>query len=125
MLKAIRAANTEAKDWRQQINKFLLYYRNTPHAMTGETPAKLLMGRDLKIKLPQLQHSKENQNWETARQKDQLEKDKLKLRTDNKTRAKPTRIVTGDKVLLRQHKQDNLTTKYDPIPWEVYIFKCF
>ena len=42
--------------------------------MTGETPAKLLMGRDLKGKLPQLQHNKENQDWEAAWEKDQREK---------------------------------------------------
>ncbi|KAG0698429.1 hypothetical protein GWK47_002979 [Chionoecetes opilio] len=101
------------------LDKFLLHYRSTPHTMTGETPAKLLMGRDLKVKLPQLQHSEENQNWEAARQKVQFEKYKLKLGTDHKNRAKPTQIMTGDKVLLKQHKHDKLTTRYDPKPWEV------
>ncbi|KAG0724865.1 hypothetical protein GWK47_039731 [Chionoecetes opilio] len=119
MLKAIRALNTEAKDWRRHLDKFLLHYRSTPHTMAGETPAKLLMGRDLKVKLPQLQHSEENQNWEAARQKDQMEKYKLKLRTDTKNRAKPTQIMPGDKVFLKQHKHDKLTTRYDPKPWEV------
>ncbi|KAG0717419.1 hypothetical protein GWK47_054505 [Chionoecetes opilio] len=48
-----------------------------------------------------------------------MEKYKLKFRTDHKNRAKPTQIMTGDNVLLKQHKHDKLTTRYDPKPWEV------
>ena len=33
---------------------FLLAYRMTPHSTTGCTPAKLLFGRELKTKLPEL-----------------------------------------------------------------------
>ena len=32
----------------QQITRFLLSYRSTPHATTGSSPAKLFLGRDLR-----------------------------------------------------------------------------
>ncbi|XP_042236985.1 uncharacterized protein K02A2.6-like [Homarus americanus] len=86
MLKALRAMHTEGKDWRRQLGKFLMHYRNTPHSMTGETPAKLLMGRNIKVKLPQVSHDLEDTQvtcWAVARKRDKREKEKLKLRTDN------------------------------------------
>lgn len=42
------------------INRFLFYYRNTPHCSTGETPAKLLMGRSLRTKFDLLLPSVSN-----------------------------------------------------------------
>ena len=42
---ALRAAMTEKKPLSQNLANFLLAYRTTPHTMTGETPAMLLMGR--------------------------------------------------------------------------------
>lgn len=35
----------------KEINSFLMTYRITPHATTGETPAKLLIGRNLRTRL--------------------------------------------------------------------------
>ncbi len=76
--------------------------------MTGETPARLLMGRNLKVKLPQLEQSMANETWDMARQRDQREKQQLKIRTDNKKNAKPIDVGVGDKVLLKQNKLDKL-----------------
>ena len=42
LLKAMRAAQAEKKDWRSELNKYLLAYRSTPHTMTGTSPAELL-----------------------------------------------------------------------------------
>ena len=42
---ALRTATTEQKPLSQKLANFLLAYRTTPHAMTGEAPTMLLMGR--------------------------------------------------------------------------------
>ena len=47
LLKAMRAAQAGKKDWRSELNKYLLAYRSTPHTMTGTSPAELLYGRKL------------------------------------------------------------------------------
>ena len=51
---AIRAATTEGKDWKNEINIFLLNYRVTAHCTTDKSPAVLLFGREIRAKLPSL-----------------------------------------------------------------------
>ncbi|KAG7159219.1 hypothetical protein Hamer_G016613 [Homarus americanus] len=92
----------------------------TPH--TGETPAKLLMGRNIKVKLPQVSYDLEDTQvtcWDVARKRDKREKEKLKLRTDNRNKSKPAELRPTDQVLLKQTKKDKLSTNYDSKPWTV------
>ena len=51
-LKSIRAAHAEGKDWREELNKFLLEYRSTPHSTTGRSAAELLFKQKLSTKMP-------------------------------------------------------------------------
>ena len=55
--KAIRTAHVEGKDWKKELNTFLLNYRATPHAMTGVSPPKIMFGRDIRTKLPEFSDS--------------------------------------------------------------------
>ena len=52
LLKSLKITDAE------ELNKFLLPYRTTPHSSTGATPAFLMFGRELKTKLPQLRPNK-------------------------------------------------------------------
>ncbi|XP_049886705.1 uncharacterized protein K02A2.6-like [Pectinophora gossypiella] len=52
--RVIKKAVTEGKDTELALNTFLLYYRNTEHLTTGETPSMLLMGRRLRTHLDAL-----------------------------------------------------------------------
>ena len=52
LLKAMRIAHAEGLDWLKELLKCLLCYRSTPHKTTGESPAKLLFGREIPSKLP-------------------------------------------------------------------------
>jgi hypothetical protein len=48
---SMRAMKGESSDLHKKLANFLLVYRNTPHSITNETPAKLLMGRQLRTRL--------------------------------------------------------------------------
>ena len=48
---ALCAALTEKKTLSWKLTNFLLAYRMTPHALTGEAPVVLLTGRNLRMKL--------------------------------------------------------------------------
>ena len=59
ILKIVRIARLEGKDWRKALENFLFQYRITPHTVTGVSTAELLMGRKLRDKLPRFEFSKE------------------------------------------------------------------
>ncbi len=52
--KAIRTANVEGRPWGQELFKFLLTYRSTPHSTTKIPPAQLLYNQEIRGKLPSL-----------------------------------------------------------------------
>ena len=54
ILKSLRVAHVEGKDWREELQKFLLANRTTPHLSTSVTPASLMFDRELITKLPEL-----------------------------------------------------------------------
>ena len=56
--KAIKSINVERRDWRKEIHYFIFQHRTAPHCTTNETTAKLLMGRELKGKIPLFQKNK-------------------------------------------------------------------
>ena len=50
--KHVLTSQAEQKDWRATLPNLLLQYRTTPHRMTGQTPAKLLLQREMRTKIP-------------------------------------------------------------------------
>ena len=75
--KAIRAAWIEKRPWQQELSKFLLNNRATPHSTTKVPPAELLYNRKIKGKLPDLprkvkvvnRHKEAKENQETKKEK--------------------------------------------------------
>ena len=52
--KAITTATLEHRPWQQELSKFLLHYRSTPHSTTKVLPAQLLYNREIRGKLPSI-----------------------------------------------------------------------
>ena len=100
--KAIRAANTEHRSWKQDIHTFLRNYRATPHGNTGLSHAELLFGREINTKLPNLTNKTNNDN--NVRVNDTKRKQKMKEYFDLKRNTKPADLKLGDGVLVNQEK---------------------
>ena len=64
-LKSLKVAEVEGKKWEDELDKFLVAYRTTPHSSTEATPAFLMFGRELKTKLPELRPNKSVLNEST------------------------------------------------------------
>jgi len=111
------AVNVERKNWRNELFRFLLSYRTTPHCSTGKAPCELLMNRILKTKIPDIANTPQNPHMEEAVKKDKVQKEKAKIRVDKKT--KESQIKEGDKVLILQEKKNKLTPNFDPDPYLV------
>ncbi|PFX23411.1 Transposon Ty3-I Gag-Pol polyprotein [Stylophora pistillata] len=54
LLKSLKVARVKGKNWREELQKFLLAYRTTSQTSTGVTPAFLMFGSELKTKLLEL-----------------------------------------------------------------------
>ena len=74
--KAIRTLTVEGKSWKEHIDYFLFQYRTTPHSVTGESPAKLLIGRELRGKIPTIMTQREPAALRNAKLRDHIRKQK-------------------------------------------------
>ena len=114
ILKRLRIAQVEGRNWQNEIDKYLLMYRSTPHTVTGVSPAELLFKRKIRTKLPELQDF--NADDLDVRDRDSEKKEKGKIYSDQRRGAKENDIKPGDRVLIQQPKRNKLTTRFNPIP---------
>ena len=84
ILKRLRIAQAEGRDWRSQMDDFLMMYRSTPHSTTGISHAELLFGRTIRTKLLHLQ---EFLCEDEVRDRDSERKEKGKMYADCKRHA--------------------------------------
>ena len=52
LLKTTKIAEIEKKDWRKELESFLLMQRTTPHGTTGVSPAELMFRKKLRTRIP-------------------------------------------------------------------------
>ncbi|KAL8562268.1 hypothetical protein ACOMHN_037224 [Nucella lapillus] len=123
--KTIQSAHIEGKPWKQELFHFLRNYRATPHSSTGVSPAEALFRRPIKVKLPQVpvKSPSTSQFDASLRQHDANQKQKMKQYADSRRRAHTADIQVGDNVLVRQPRENKLTSFYDPAPREVILKK--
>jgi hypothetical protein len=98
-MKRIRIAYAEGQNWKSDLDKFLMIYRNTPHSTTGVCLSQLLFGRKLRTKLPELFDY--NVNDIEIRDRDAERKEKGKIYSDKRLMAIETNIRAGDQVLVK------------------------
>ena len=119
LLKAMRIAHSERRDWRKELQKFLLGYRSTPHTTTGVSPAKLLFGREIRSKLPSVEDVRSAGNDSEILDRDRERKQKGKDYADNLRGARESNLKGGDKVLLQKLKSEKLSPSFEATPYEV------
>ena len=95
----------------------------TLHTVTILSPAELLLGRKLLDKLPKLKIPDEQSteaDWQKLlKERDGCAKMKQKIYVDNKRGARPSVIAVGDRVLLKQSKENKLSTNFEPHLYKV------
>ena len=116
LMKRIRIAQAEKRDWKKAVQEYLIAYRSTPHTTTGVSPAELLFGRKIRTKLPDLQIYVPD---EDVRDRDLEKKEKSRVYTDTKRRAQEYDLRPGDPVLVRQERQNKMSTNFEADPYKV------
>ena len=111
-LKRLKIAHSEKKNWRDELQKYLFMYRVTPQSTMGVSPAELLFRRKLRTKLPELGNT--NINDFKVRDRDGEHKEKGKMYADEKRKAVPSTLKTGDQVFMKQDRENELSTTFNP-----------
>ncbi len=123
LLKIVRIARLEGKDWKKALEDFLFHYRVTPHTVTDATPAELLMGRKLRDKLPRVEVNEsrvtEAERKQLLKERDARKKLRQKQYADKTRAARDSNIGEGDRVLLKQTRKNKLTSNFEPHPYKV------
>ena len=105
LLKEIRVAHAEKRNWRSELNKFLLAYRSTLHVTTGKSPAELLYGRKMTTKMPKITDLEESEPGIMMEKKNRL----WLIMSTRGTRHQAAEkcVQEGDVVLLEGRKRIN------------------
>ena len=104
--KAIRTARAENRNWVQELLRFLLSYRTTPHSSTRFPPAQLLFNRPVREILPMLNPNNKVLNRHRARDY-----------ANKRRHAKSSNLKVGDKVIPKQRKRNKFITKFELKPY--------
>lgn len=118
LMKTLRVAKVEKKNWRWELNNYLLAYRSTPQATTGATPFFLMFGREMKSKLPEIRREQRITD-EAIRDHDWESKLRGKTYADDRRKAAKDTLDVGDKVLLRARKTDKMSTNFEDKMYKV------
>ena len=93
-----------------------MMYHSTPRTTTGVSPTEMLFGRCIRTKLPQLQ---EFSDEDEVRDSESERKEKRKVCANCKRKVHESKIQKGDKVLLKQEKENKLSTPYS-LPLQLF-----
>lgn len=108
LLKRLKISYNMGRDWKKDMNDYLLMYYTTPHSVTGKTPSEMLMKRTIRSKIPQFTDIETKPLDSDYAEKDKLSKQKGKEKGDENRRARTSECQVGDLVwmknLLPQHK---------------------
>ena len=125
LTKCLQTAVIDSKDWKQELQLFLLNYRATPHCTIKVPPATALFGRNIRTKLP---HQPNRVNMRRVNKQineaDAQTKSKSKSYADQRRGAKQPNFKVGDQVLVRQQKRNKLTSKFNPRPYQIIKIKA-
>jgi len=91
-------------------------YRATPHTTTGMPPATLLLGRILKVKIPDKQSPNVPNELVT---RSQVKKDKMNEYVSKQRHACDRPLRVGDLVLVKQRKVTKSTPLYEPTAYRI------
>ena len=124
LTKCLQTAVVEHKDWKLELQRFLLNYRATPHCTTKVPPATAFFGRNIRTKLPE-KSSKVNMEEidKKINEADASAKAKQKVYADHRRGATTPIFKVGDQVLVRQRKRNKLTSRFDCRPYKIVAIK--
>lgn len=114
LLKRLQISHALERNWKKDLEDYLIMYYTTPHSCTGKTPTELCYGRTIRSKLPCIEDIETAVSSSDYRDRDFLQKNKGKEYEDARRHAKQSDIEGGDTVLMQNLTPSNkLQTTFD------------
>ena len=110
-----KIAQIGKKEWRKEIESFLVMHRTTPHSTTGVSPAELKFRRTLRTRFPGIEEFQEDDQEVPDRGKEA--NGRGKQYADDKRGARESDVNEGDRVLPKQEQTNKLTPTFRPEPF--------
>uniref|UniRef100_A0A1B0DGR2 RNA-directed DNA polymerase n=1 Tax=Phlebotomus papatasi TaxID=29031 RepID=A0A1B0DGR2_PHLPP len=101
LLKRIKISHNLDRDWRKDLQDYLMCYYTTPHTTTGKTPTELCYGRTIRGKIPSLKDIETAPPEADFSDRDKRLKEKGKELEDTRRGARESDIEVGDVVLMK------------------------
>ena len=111
--KLMKTAQIEGKKWKQELQRFVLSYRSTPHATTKVAPCVLLFNRTISGHLPELERRRVLNKRKIAKANIETAKQKNKAYYDKKQGVHESDIQEGNNLICLQQKKNKLSPRFD------------
>ena len=110
LCKALTTVQAEQHSWSQELSRFLLSYRTTPHFSTKVPPAQLLFNRQVRGKLPVLNTKSNviNRHREARQMMQSRNNSPNSMQTQDAIQS----LQEDDTVLMQQRKQNKLSPRF-------------
>ncbi|XP_046865646.1 uncharacterized protein LOC124459908 [Drosophila willistoni] len=120
LVKRLKIAWSKVKDYKREIQNFVMMYNVTPHGTTEAAPSELMFNRIIRDKIPDVRDVVGDVGESSERDLDCWNKQKGKKKADKGRGAKASDIQPGDKIVLKNvlcpHK---LTPTFDTTEYVV------
>ena len=115
LMKRIKIAYAEGLDYKAEVRKYIVAYRNTPHTITGKCPSEMLFGRKVRTRVPYLADiHNDDHEW---RDRDSELKHRM---VENRNRGKEPHLTqVGDLVLVKRDNPSKVQTPFHVDPFVV------
>ncbi|XP_039449504.1 uncharacterized protein K02A2.6-like [Culex pipiens pallens] len=110
LLKRLQISHSLKRDWKADLQDYLMMYYTTPHTTTGKTPTELAFGRTIRSKIPSIRDLPSRPASTDTEDRDLIRKTRGKEIEDAKRKAKSSEIAVGDTVLMRNLLPGNKLT---------------
>lgn len=110
LLKRLQISHSLKRDWKADLQDYLMMYYTTPHTTTGKTPTELAFGRTIRSKIPSIRDLPSRPPITDTIDRDLIRKTRGKEMEDAQRRARPSEIIAGDTVLMKNLLPGNKLT---------------
>ncbi|XP_065067025.1 protein NYNRIN-like [Rhopilema esculentum] len=112
--KVLQTAKLEGKNWKQELQRFLLTYQTTLHDTTKVPPCELLFNRSIRGQLHELPRKRVLNKHKKAKENIEKKKAQNKEYYGKKHNTKESEIKVGDTVICLQKRTNKLVPKFSP-----------